>query len=84
MPGRADTGPELARAVVGGIHRVLYRRLHTHREELTDLVEPERGYTTATIADIATTASISQSTFYEHFTDKRDAFEMALAPAARS
>lgn len=41
IPGHADLGPELSRAVAGGIHRVLYRRLHQHREvELPELVAP--------------------------------------------
>ncbi|HEX5762333.1 MAG TPA: TetR/AcrR family transcriptional regulator [Solirubrobacterales bacterium] len=42
----------------------------------------ERGYPAVTIAEIAARASISQATFYSHFTDKEDALLAALDSAA--
>jgi AcrR family transcriptional regulator len=128
MPGREGMPPELAGAIGGGFHRVLYRRLHTHREaELPGLapqlwewameyptppqplrvrqrqtageggppafdsgprelrivrafaaIVGEKGYAATKIADIAAAASISQSTFYAHFDDKREALTAAL------
>lgn len=38
----------------------------------------KKGYPATTIADIAAAASISQTTFYEHFEGKEDALEAAL------
>jgi AcrR family transcriptional regulator len=38
----------------------------------------EKGYPATTIADIAATASISQTTFYEHFEGKADVLSAAL------
>ncbi|HEY2477303.1 MAG TPA: TetR/AcrR family transcriptional regulator [Solirubrobacterales bacterium] len=38
----------------------------------------EKGYPATTIADIAAAASISQTTFYEHFDGKADALQAAL------
>jgi AcrR family transcriptional regulator len=38
----------------------------------------EKGYPATTIADIAATASISQTTFYEHFEGKTDVLAAAL------
>jgi AcrR family transcriptional regulator len=129
MPAREQMPDDLAGAIGGGIHRVLYRRLHRHREaELPALGEelwawamsyptpprplrlrrrrspsgngalppvvphdPEqrilraftavvaaKGYAATKIADIAAAASISQSTFYVHFEDKREALTAAL------
>lgn len=129
MPGREGMPPELASAIGGGFHRVLYRRLHTHREQELPALVPElwdwamryptppqplrlrerrpaaadsspstfdagqrelrivhafagvvaeKGYAATKIADIAAAASISQSTFYAHFEDKREALTTAL------
>lgn len=41
-------------------------------------VVAEKGYPRTTISDIAATASISQTTFYQHFADKADLLEAAL------
>jgi AcrR family transcriptional regulator len=38
----------------------------------------DKGYPATTIADIAAAASISQTTFYEHFEGKEDALKAAL------
>lgn len=127
MPGREGLPPELAVAIGGGFHRVLYRRLHSRRESELPTLAPElwewamqyptppqplrlrerrppidgtspldsgprelrivrafatvvgeKGYAATKIADIAAAASISQSTFYAHFEDKREALTTAL------
>ena len=47
-----------------------------HRDRLLDAVTQEtalRGYENVTLAQITARARVSLSTFYEHFTDKRDA-----------
>ena len=41
-------------------------------------VVADKGYPRTTIADIAAAASISQTTFYQHFSDKADLLEAAL------
>lgn len=129
MPDRKGMPLELTRALIAGIHRVVYERLQERREaELPGMVdmlwdwamsypvpprplwrrrrarvmeptpmppfaafEPEqriirgfaaavaaKGYSETTIADVATAASISQGTFYEHFDSKDDAMLAAL------
>lgn len=133
LPRHGETPPELARATVGGLHRVLYRHLERGEEErlqgraeellrwamcfpagsLTaarrrrgrrgQASEPERrlrsdlgddtherilrgfaaavaerGYAATTVSQVAARASISQSTFYEHFKGKEDAMAAAL------
>lgn len=46
MPGREGISEDLARAIIGGLHRVLYRRLDQGREaELTELAEPLWNWT---------------------------------------
>lgn len=42
----------------------------------------KKGYPATTIADIATAASISQTTLYEHFESKEDALQAALDSSA--
>ncbi len=40
LPGRAGTPPELARAVIGGLHAVVYQHLHRRQEQkLTEQTE---------------------------------------------
>jgi len=132
LPRHGETPPEMARATVGGLHRVLYRHLEAGEEEqlrgrAEDLMHwatcfpagsltaarrrsrrapapelgrrqsngvgvdtherilrgfaaavAERGYAATTISQVAAKASISQSTFYEHFKDKEDAMAAAL------
>jgi AcrR family transcriptional regulator len=41
-------------------------------------VVSEKGYPATTVADVCATASISQTTFYQHFTDKADLMRAAL------
>ena len=123
--GREDMPPEIVRAVIGGLRKVLHTRLYRGEErELAKLapelwkwglsyypppqplrsrrrageassrfegytqaeriaravtaVTAEKGYRAMSTDDIAERASISLSTFYAHFADKRDAVLAAL------
>ena len=128
MPERREMPPEIIRAAIGGLRKIIHTRLYRREEKkLLGLVpelwqwslsyypppEPLRklklsnpatghfgGYTTAeriarsaaavttengfqamSTNDIAAHASISLSTFYAHFADKRDAVLAALEMA---
>jgi AcrR family transcriptional regulator len=126
MPGREGMPPEIARAMVGGIRKLMHKRLYRHEEaELVKLVpqmwqwgltylpppeplrrprkrrrpaprpldsyeRPERilravaavvaenGYPATKVSQIAERASISLSTFYEHFNGKEEAMRAAV------
>lgn len=129
MPDRKGMPTELTKALIAGIHRIVYERLQDRREaELKGMIdqlwewvmsypvppqplrrrrrartaeptsmppfaafEPEqriirgfaaavaeKGYGDTTIADVASAASISQGTFYEHFNSKSEAMLAAL------
>jgi AcrR family transcriptional regulator len=45
---------------------------------LTDLII-EKGYESVTVSDIIERADVGRSTFYAHFTDKRDVFDDTIA-----
>jgi AcrR family transcriptional regulator len=54
--------------------------VHSQRERILDAVaqlSAEKGYANVTLEDIAEHAAISLQAFYEHFTDKEDAFLVA-------
>jgi AcrR family transcriptional regulator len=54
--------------------------VHSQRERILDGVaqlSAEKGYANTTLEDIAERASVSLQAFYEHFTDKEDAFLVA-------
>ncbi|MGA8744636.1 MAG: TetR/AcrR family transcriptional regulator [Solirubrobacterales bacterium] len=125
IAGREGMPPQIVRAVIGGLRKVLHTRIY--RGEVSELeklapelwewglsyqppsqplrsrrrssaapsrfegytqaeriaravtaVTAEKGYQTMSTDDIAERASISLSTFYSHFADKRDAVLAAL------
>ncbi len=126
IPGREEMPPEIVRALIGGLQKVIHKRLYRGEEaELPSLapqlwewglsyppppqplrrqrhrlrrpprphdgydeterllralaaVVAEKGYPATTVGDIATQASISLSTFYEHFEGKQEAMLAAL------
>jgi len=45
---------------------------------LTDLIV-EKGYDSVTVSDVIERADIGRSTFYSHFTDKRDVFDDTIS-----
>jgi AcrR family transcriptional regulator len=54
--------------------------VHSQRERILDAVanlSAEKGYATMTVEDIVAQAEVSLNAFYEHFTDKEDAFLVA-------
>ncbi|HXV05705.1 MAG TPA: TetR/AcrR family transcriptional regulator [Solirubrobacterales bacterium] len=126
LPGRDGMPPQMIRALIGGLHKVIHKRLYRREEEellelapqlwewgLSYLPPPqplqrpqrrsrrpgrphdgydeterllrtlaavvaEKGYPATTVGDIAKRASISLSTFYEHFEGKQEAMLAAL------
>jgi AcrR family transcriptional regulator len=50
-------------------------------EALTELIL-EKGYESVTVSDIIARADIGRSTFYAHFTDKRDVFDDLISDLA--
>jgi len=127
MPGREEMPPEIARAMVGGLRKIMHKRLYRHEEaELVGLLpqmwdwglaylpppqplrrprsrrprrpahrlehydQPERtlrafaavaaevGYPALKPTQVAERASISLSTFYEHFDGKEEAMRAAV------
>lgn len=126
LPGHERTSPEMVRALMGGLRKLIHTRLYRGEEgELQSLapelwrwltsVQPpphplevprrqrvgstarfegytpaeriaravaavvaEKGYGAMNTDDVAARASISLSTFYKHFEDKRDAILAAL------
>jgi AcrR family transcriptional regulator len=54
--------------------------VHSQRERVLDAIatlSTENGYAAVTVKDIAEHAAISMETFYQHFSDKEDAFLVA-------
>jgi AcrR family transcriptional regulator len=51
------------------------------QQALTDLIL-EKGYDSVTVSDIIERADIGRSTFYSHFTDKRDVFDDTISELA--
>jgi AcrR family transcriptional regulator len=54
--------------------------VHSQRERILDAVaqlSAEKGYANLTLEDVAERAAVSLQAFYEHFTDKEDAFLVA-------
>lgn len=125
VPGREETPPEVVRALIGGLRKVIHTRLARREESELERLAPqlwewalgyprppqplrvprrasggssqfegytpaeriaravagvtaEKGYRALSTDEIAETASISLSTFYSHFADKRDAVLAAV------
>jgi AcrR family transcriptional regulator len=129
IPGREGMPPQMVRAMIGGMQKLIHKRLY--RDEQNELVElapeickwwlsyppppgplqvqrrrakrarpfeerqaatnppdrvlralasvvAEKGYPSATVAEIVDRASTSQRTFYEHFANKEEALLAAL------
>lgn len=51
------------------------------QDALTELIL-EKGYDSVTVSDIIERADIGRSTFYSHFTDKRDVFDDTISELA--
>ena len=131
IPSHEKLPPEIVRAIIGGLRKVIHTRLYRGDEEaLIELVpqmrnwaisyppppqslrrprtrppaappqvegyDPaerilralaavvaEKGYPSTTVNDVASRASISLSTFYNHFTDKEEAM-LAAADSGSS
>lgn len=129
VPGREQIPPEVVRAIIGGLRKVIHTRLYRGEEELLLELAPqmwdwavayrpppqplrrprvrppqtrvegydpaerilrslaavvaEKGYPSMTVNDVAARASISLSTFYNHFADKEEAM-LAAADSGSS
>lgn len=82
-------------SIIPPLDPVHARATHTHRERILHAVvslASEGGYPALSIPAISARAGISNEAFYEHFTDKQDAFltvfrettKRALAPVAQA
>ncbi|HEX4108602.1 MAG TPA: helix-turn-helix domain-containing protein [Solirubrobacteraceae bacterium] len=73
----ASRNPPLAR-LPSGRHRLTREAVHDSQRQRLLLaiaqVVAEKGFAAATVADVVNRASVSRSTFYQHFQDKESCF----------
>ena len=67
-----------AKTASHGSDRRVRRTRAAIQAALTELIL-EKGYDSVTVSDIIDRADIGRSTFYSHFTDKRDVFDDTIA-----